>query len=452
MTARFEAGARRALGWLAANVHEFNPAGERESPNKLRSKALVELALLAAYRKKLDPAPLGEDYERIVSHVWDYACAPEYWQTCVRDPRALLLYGLTYAGLRVCGLEVPGFRTAIANVLASGSALAQERIPYRRLDLLHFLELSGFPAAVEYEAVCEHTLLCSNPSVVDLSDGDVYAITHALFYLTDFGLRRGRFCGRFERAEAIELVEQLLSIYIEKENPDIAGELVCSLYCLRAPESEVLDRAWDYLLTAQKEDGHVPGPQHIVPESEGVWKSAYHTTIVFLLADLMRRRAEVEPVNGIVRTIEVPESALEAAGNWLASHLPLADMENARRIAAALAAIGRRDNARGVEIAAGLAEGPEEPPEDIRRLVLSGTALLECIAEYRLAEAAMRLRVRPADRLARDGVRWLLGQQREDGSFGYPCVSPEDGPTKLNWTVAAVLALAARRKTRSAAA
>ncbi|MBL8228490.1 MAG: hypothetical protein JNL98_08435 [Bryobacterales bacterium] len=501
--------ATRATKWLAANLHEFNPEGERESKSKLRSKALVELALLAAYRKKLGDTALCPDYERIVAAIHRYASEPGYWQTCARDNRALLLYGLTYAGLRTCGHEVPEFRHTVANAIRAG-AMQQERLPYRQLDLLHFLELAGFKAPWSYREVCKHTLLCSDPNVVTLSDSDAYAITHALFYMTDFGLRDGDFCARFQRARAVELVEQMLRIYIERENPDLVGELICSLYCLQAPHTSLLTEAWNYLVGIQRDDGHIPGPQHIVPESEGIWKSAYHTTIVFVLAALMRARARSRRLPPAANNFEHWET-LRVGGEWLASQLDRADVRTGLRLLAGLGMIAGSEawshrwesavsgflsrnelrpddvwssggetlvwaavcvkacgqHSEGLmEVAGRIANGltrtaVEESPAVIplvralsRVTTLppgvrdacgtttnqsSAVRLLDHIREYRFTEAAMECRGREPDQLTRDALRWFASQQREDGSFGYPCQS-EVATVKLNWTLAAISA------------
>ncbi len=291
----------RSVAWLCRNLDCFSPLTAPADEGPFAHKALLELALLAAYMHRLDPARLSSEREAMLDHVAAIAAQPAYYELAARDHGALLLYGLTYAALHLCNREHAEYRHVLAQSLATRHALLAERIPYRQLDLLHFLALSELahdrPGAA---ATFRHTLLAGRPNVVELSDSDAYAITHTLFYMTDFGLRRADWGDDFAQPDAATLVEALLRHYRQSGNADLVAELIASTLCLGSARSDELAAGWHYLAAQQEADGRIAGPAGIIDEARceaehgapyRQWKTAYHTNIVVALAAAMWLRA-----------------------------------------------------------------------------------------------------------------------------------------------------------------
>ncbi|MFJ3232404.1 DUF6895 family protein [Streptomyces sp. NPDC086787] len=287
----------RAVAWLTARRAMLDPREARPDSVLFVRKALIETAFLVGLRARLDDTPLDGDYADILQQVADVAGEPSYREMIARDEQALLLYAGTYAALRLCGRDDPEFRHVIQQAVDGGYAAAFERVPYRQLDLLHTLYLCGvehdLPAM---DTVLPFTLLCRNPNVLKLADADVYAITHTLFYVTDFGLREPVWPDGHGTGAAVELLEALLVLAEGRANADLVGELLCCLYCLGVDDSQAADRAWDFLESVQEDNGRVNGPVGVVHPGldhgdEGFrhWAEGYHTTIVTALAGLLRR-------------------------------------------------------------------------------------------------------------------------------------------------------------------
>ncbi|CCK32793.1 hypothetical protein BN159_8415 [Streptomyces davaonensis JCM 4913] len=287
----------KAIGWLAARHTRFDPERAEEAGVLFARKALVELALLVGLRVRLDPSALDPDFSLLLDQVADVAGRASYRELVVRDEGALLLYAGTYAALRLCGREDPDFHRAIEQAVSGGYAACFERIPYRQLDLLHTLELAGVDHGLPMvDAVLPHTLLCADPSAFKLADRDIYAITHTVFYATDFGLRTPKWPDGFDLARTVGLLEALLVLCRRRGNADLVAELVCSLLCLGVHDSAEADRAWTFLADTQEVDGRVDGPDGVVHPKLGEgnleyqkWATGYHTTIVTALACLLAR-------------------------------------------------------------------------------------------------------------------------------------------------------------------
>ncbi|MCZ1006196.1 DUF6895 family protein [Streptomyces lydicus] len=350
----------RAVAWLAARHHLIDPAEAATDRVLFARKALIETAFLVGLRARLAPEPLEPDYAALLAQVEKITARPSYRELIARDETALLLYAGTYAALRLCGREDPEFRQVITQAAAGGYATVFERIPYRQLDLLHTLELCGVRHTLPaMDDVLPFTLLCNSPNVAKLTDRDIYAITHTIFYATDFGLREPRWPQDFDPGTAVELLEALLVLTLGQENADLVGELLCCLLCLGVRDSPEACRAWEFLTAVQEADGRVNGPPGVVhPELAGGdeayahWATGYHTTIVAALAALLdrsprvvRRHRPSAPKPHL--TVEEP---LRRAVVWLADtarrQAPATHLPAAAAVAHAAEALGEPELAR----------------------------------------------------------------------------------------------------------
>ncbi|MEJ8651407.1 hypothetical protein WKI65_25810 [Streptomyces sp. MS1.AVA.3] len=350
----------RAVAWLAARRHLIDPAEAATDRVLFARKALIETAFLVGLRARLDPEPLDGAYTALLDQVEDITARPSYRELIARDEAALLLYAGTYAALRLCGREDPEFRRVITQAAAGGYAAVFERIPYRQLDLLHTLELCGVPHMLPaMDDVLPFTLLCNSPNVVKLADRDIYAITHTIFYVTDFGLREPRWPRDFDPGTAVELLEALLVLTLGQENADLVGELLCCLLCLGVRDSEEARRAWQFLTAVQEADGRVNGPPGVVhpgladgDDAYRHWATGYHTTIVAALAALLDRSPKVvrRPRPSAPKTRPAVEQPLRRAVTWLAAtslrHDPATCLPAAAAVAYAAGALGEPELAR----------------------------------------------------------------------------------------------------------
>ncbi|MCX4821424.1 hypothetical protein OG883_16230 [Streptomyces sp. NBC_01142] len=305
----------------------LDPRNARPDTVLFARKALIETAFLVGLRARLDEAPLAGDFAAILEQVEDVARQPSYRELIARDEAALLLYAGTYAALRLCGRDDPEFRRIIQQAAAGGYAAAFERVPYRQLDLLHTLHLCGIEHGLPaMDDVLPFTVLCRRPNVLKMADRDIYAITHTIFYVTDFGRREPVWPRGYSLGEAVELLEALLVLAEARANADLVGELLCCLLCLGVTDSDAADQAWRFLESVQEDNGRVNGPKGVIHpglESENDdfrhWAEGYHTTIVAALAGLLERspRRVAKPRPGLPVTDVVLVEPLRRAVLWL---------------------------------------------------------------------------------------------------------------------------------------
>ena len=334
---------RLAVDWLAAHREFLDPNVAGADCALFARKALVEVALLVGLRARLDPSPLDDGYELLLGTVLDVSERPSYRELISRDRRALMLYAGTYAALRLCGKDDQEFRHLIEQSVSTNYGAHFERIPYRYLDMLHTFELAGIPSGgPSLQEVMPLTLLASNPNTLELSRGDMYALTHAVFYASDFGQRPVPWPAGTDAQQVTRMLEGCLALTLSQSDADLVGEMLMSLQCIGAAPSCVQDEADEWLDSWQEVTGRLEGPQGILPPDLAManpewrdWATAYHTTIVAVLAMLVRRctpRGDPESHPDEPPTWD-SEGPIRRAADWLISHTTPDDERHVRAVA-----------------------------------------------------------------------------------------------------------------------
>jgi hypothetical protein len=288
--ARREHFCQKALAWVKANLAEFDPGVHRVNQN-LRLKALSELLFTCSlYRRRFGrlPSPL----DGFVAHGVEATRRTDYVDSIHRKPELVLPYSMIYKSLRDCGTELGDLKDAIQSMLDIGLPMATEDNPYRKMELRYALEGGGFrrlppPVRTLFGATSLHTSLRDAPPVLSFKLDHVYGLTHAVFYLTDFGLSAR---GRIPDASSLRwLVTAMLGLQTLERNWDAVAELLLCCDSLGYFPSAVYRQAWGSLLEAQKGDGSLTDNFFDAKRFESMgdpersryyFEQHYHTTIV----------------------------------------------------------------------------------------------------------------------------------------------------------------------------
>jgi hypothetical protein len=289
-----------ALDWTAHNLESCDPFINGPKPDVLRSKAMAELAFMCDYYRRAAEGIRDQRVQKCVSFLQAVWLRPDYKELIVRNPESLQLYVLAYNSLVSCGMEDGSYREVIQRVVDHGYATAVEAVPFRLLDLRHVLDYGGFQHNLgAYDQLYQPTLLARMPPVVYLTDGDVYCLTHTLFYLADFGFKPVDKALEKQMETICWMVGTLLGIYLRVRDWDLVAELLLCCLCLRWKPPVVFEAAWDSLLRAQLADGYIPAPKFSLDRrkelNEKQWSTYcfeenYHTTLVAALAAFLSDR------------------------------------------------------------------------------------------------------------------------------------------------------------------
>jgi len=291
----------RAVRWIRDRLDCFNPLGYQHTLKfKFALKASVELALQCALvHHRAGEEPLTEMTAFLWTEVFGHPALQEYLLESDCD---LLAFGF-YGSLRLCGFEDLVYRARLERLLEQGYPVMAERMPSRELDLIYSLTRADLPLrGLSPQASYARSLLAKHPPLYNLTDQDAYAITHTLFFLTDFGQAPNPTFSSDDHAYFAWALPRLLQYYLHKRDWDLSGELLIAMNGVGLDHLPLFREAWSVLIAAQGEDGSFAGPavdESAVDAQEGTDAAAgvedpqkerwrlfhdnYHTTLVALL-------------------------------------------------------------------------------------------------------------------------------------------------------------------------
>lgn len=299
--------ARDAIGWLDANLGWFDPqCWERHLPRRpFPGGALLELLVLC--RALAEPGgggPPAPFVARAVALAERIVARPDFDERLRAEPGLFTFHAwLSFLVERLGGSAGAAPATIDALLYAGRVGIVSPAgAPVRALELRHALELGGREGAFlgRADVLLARWWDSHTRNALVVADADAYALTHAVFYATDFGRRPlpldGSAC-----AQLGTLAGTLLAAALARGDADLGGELAHVVRIAGAPADAALDGTWARLARAQQADRAIPGPlfapataARLTGEREDAYRfgTAYHTTIVTALAalDLDRTR------------------------------------------------------------------------------------------------------------------------------------------------------------------
>jgi hypothetical protein len=300
---------------------EEQPTPKKDEPAALvnqADKVIVEAALLALIAStvinKADPENAALD--SLIEKVKVCARSERVQVLFLRFPHTAASLGIAHVILSRLGHGDERFDALVRAALESGHAEAVERLPYRTMDLRWLLGIMNPATAPKFDDLLPHSILTSCVHPIYASDLDVYAITHGIMYLTDFG--RHELPYSLDPQRLGQMIDSCLAWHILSNNFDLLGELLLSAACIPNAWSPYTGLAWRLLASMWDELGFLPSctfDSARYAELSGERASAYaflhiyHTTFVagLLCAVLLRH-----PQTGDDTDVWAPAPAISA--------------------------------------------------------------------------------------------------------------------------------------------
>ncbi|GAA3492359.1 DUF6895 family protein [Streptomyces cremeus] len=309
-----------ALRWIETQVEWFAPERwEQYLPRRpFRAGPLLELLGLV---RVLDRAGVLADTAPLRSAALDLAeeaVRARSFEAGLRAGDDLFPYHLNLiALLDRLGRPQPALRRLCQTLLtADAGGLTRPYKPvFNRLELRYFTDRGAFtppPGLPEAHTLLQQSIAALHPDVLHLTESETYALTHVVFYATDFGRNPLMLDDAAANAHLRATVRTLLGVHLSRASLDLLAELLlCTSALAPAPKtpetpaapspSETPDAAtaaWHALAAASRPDGAVPGPVHRPEVMAGLsgdkaaaylFGTCYHTTTVAALAAATRK-------------------------------------------------------------------------------------------------------------------------------------------------------------------
>ena len=187
--------------------------------------------------------------------------------------------------LAAAGLADARYDTMLDRALAGPLSAARERVPYRALEQDWFDHLRG--AAPPAADVIARTALGVTTDLLTGTRDDLYAVTHSLFYATDFGALTAP-VPRPAHTILAEM-ESAVAGAMDDDDFDLAAELLMSWPILGQPWSPAASFAFAVLARVEDEVGVLPSlaidlagyqRQSVLLRADFVTATTYHTGLV----------------------------------------------------------------------------------------------------------------------------------------------------------------------------
>lgn len=278
------------LRWLSEHSDDFRvgSAGSRSVLTQI--KPLTELMLLLDVFAKHQIR--NEHVSRLSARAIAEANEFDWHQHFSFDASGATILG-TVAEFFAANDAAPPFELDFCRFLhTSGYLEGMDRVPYREMDRVHCLAWLISPEyAKELPVWFSGTAFGRRQHPTRYTTDDLYSLTHAAFYLSNFGTRDVAEVLDAETTERLrkELVV-LTAVVMRSDNIDVLGEfLICWLFC-RVPDTKLnrmlFRQAFERVVSATISSGEVVPVLRALPRAQAGQTSfdySYHTTLVAAL-------------------------------------------------------------------------------------------------------------------------------------------------------------------------
>lgn len=284
-----ENGARAALSWVLKRRDHFALDVRAEGYDLLNSiKPLGELVLVLE-----QVGDRNGELKDVSEWAWEQFAFGKLFRDIVMAKPDLIVVSTIYASFLRMGYSDPNVGKALEYFLSTDYCGAIEIPRWRALDIEHGKAKIGRSSISDLNL--DGTWLAAQPEPWLASSDTVYAVTHELFYVTDFGRQPLRVDAPQETFIRIVL-DAWIENYLREKNFDLVAELLmCAVYC---GFDDLYYENVRILLNEQDADGRLRGPagsaenliEDDMDEERVDFLRNYHTTLVAVLCFIARRQ------------------------------------------------------------------------------------------------------------------------------------------------------------------
>lgn len=280
---------KHALDWVQRSLPSFDPHTYADADKfEFAVKMLAELAFVCSRFSACNDASVVQVVGDIHKTAFERMFGRAGLQSFLLQNLSTLPGFSIYASLRECGHDDPQFFRKLESCCRQSNLVRGEYAPALFMDLAHSVVRCGLPwIGPSLATLFERSQLASLPDWPSLKDPDYYTVTHAIFFLTDFGRHPERIPDDV-RAHFADGLDDMMFLFAARGHWDLLGEvLLCGIY-LGLDETASRSAFLALLLSAQEADGSFTCSVGTKSKDEkaDAWSQfldKYHTTLVALL-------------------------------------------------------------------------------------------------------------------------------------------------------------------------
>jgi hypothetical protein len=298
LTAAVASHSAGCVRWFSSNAGLLQRTAERanghqQDPKRVSSyKILGEIGLMLMVCGRSGKFARSKDYQEILS-AFDSAVGKIRLPT--EDPSSSLrfLLGATLA-LEANELNSDRFREDSNRLLRQDLLHVLDQTPWSILSLTYFLDRCGMRHGLpSLEELYSWSILRSRPPLHFLATHEMYALSHLIFFLGDFGGNIAFFTRLPDHQSISKYIDHVTAACLIEEDWDLTGEFLIGYECVGVDQSPMRDFAWRQLVRHQLPQGQIDVPRRIQKKDHSeasqldTFERHYHQTLVGVIASTL---------------------------------------------------------------------------------------------------------------------------------------------------------------------
>ncbi|HEY3684171.1 MAG TPA: hypothetical protein VGL93_14075 [Streptosporangiaceae bacterium] len=283
----------KAMSWVEDNLGTFVPRAESWTAGPLVRNLgpLLDLAITCHLLRRRE-VPVLVPADKILDGVAELFLAESYQRAFLGIAERFPYYLWLLAILGDSGRLPDPRLTTTAQALVDrgyGTVADLDRPAHKQLELRYILDLGGFASPLpSMRELRRRNPIETLTDPVPVAEPDVYALTHAIFFASDFATEPIPDL----TPQGNAAVNALLGVHAVSGYRDLAAELILCRRALGRPENDLDRLGRACLARAQLASGAVPGPRFDAAEAAALppgdrdayaFDRCYHTTLATIV-------------------------------------------------------------------------------------------------------------------------------------------------------------------------
>ncbi|OVE83530.1 hypothetical protein B2G88_13900 [Natronolimnobius baerhuensis] len=247
-----------SVDWHTNYIEEYNPLVWKDKRKRqIRRKAFSELSLFLQVTSQITDQEANHD--KLVDSITETVNDRRYFELLSRYPTDIVQYGYPFAIPATRGRLRTEATMVLERTVTQKPIHSPERYPFVQLHYYHILEQLGFQTEhLDPATILSVSNIRKEPGFIQCNRRDVYAITHNIFYYTNFGIPGEGFPDTIVPTDLSTCLSGLLLRFLAIDDTDAVAELLLAGIIQRQLDPEFVKFVLSWLQT-RSENGIVPG-------------------------------------------------------------------------------------------------------------------------------------------------------------------------------------------------
>ena len=248
-----------AIDWNVENLDEYDPLTWVDKEKRhARRKGFRELSLFVRITSEISDR--DELFDPLADYVTETVNDQRYYELLAREPKEVLRFGYPFV-VPVNRDELdPQAETVLERTLEKDAPWAEDRFTFVDFNFYHFLRLTGYDIGpLDPDALLQNSNAQTPPNFLRISRRQMYALTHNIFFYTNFGTPHEGFPDTRVPTDLSTALTGLTLRFLASDDTDAVTELLICGLIQRQIDPEFARVVFSWLRSRTNDRGVVPG-------------------------------------------------------------------------------------------------------------------------------------------------------------------------------------------------